>query len=259
MLLKFIKYIFQNGGFNPPSWNLGLPVINIRKINSAVCKLFKKVCRLLESTFWLKLTPKFPITVLPFSKNCFQVPTLSIYGVNYLLMSDVLVTFMYVPHCAASNRITPARLWRDEPLARAGGRTGPTLKWPLPSSSVLCFFVWRDGMLAFSDNAGVKLLGRINEALVARSGHAGQPCGQQRMSGHSGQCACAVHEFNWLVLRPLWVMQVWVWTRLFGRRRQIVELTGVRAIFQLLPLHTYLWSVQRKGPWNCQIWLCYRK
>ena len=31
---------------------------------------------------------------------------MSIYGVNYLLMSDVLVTFMYVPHCAAAfNRI----------------------------------------------------------------------------------------------------------------------------------------------------------
>ena len=43
-------------------------------------------------------------------------------------MSDVLVTFMYVPHCAGSNRLTPAR---TPGRARAGARrVGPV---PVPA------------------------------------------------------------------------------------------------------------------------------
>ena len=43
-------------------------------------------------------------------------------------MSDVLVTFMYVPHCAGSNRLTPARVpGRARAVVR---RVGPA---PVPA------------------------------------------------------------------------------------------------------------------------------
>ena len=79
-----------------PSWNLVQPVINIPKINRAPAKLFEKVSRGSTISKGRNNPPDLRHTHSASAKNCFQAPPRSLYGVNYLLMRDVLVTFMYV-------------------------------------------------------------------------------------------------------------------------------------------------------------------
>ena len=79
-----------------PSWILVHPVINIRKINRLPVELFKKVSRQTGRSKRRNNQAELSRTHSSSAKNCFQAPPRSLYGVNYLLMRDVLVTFMYV-------------------------------------------------------------------------------------------------------------------------------------------------------------------
>ena len=107
-------------------------MINIRKINRLPGELFKKVSRRTASSKRRNNLGGLRRTHLASAKNCFQAPLRSLYGVNYLLMRDVLVTFMYVPlaggNCARSQcdaasqqqRAAPAR-----PRSLSGFWRGP--------------------------------------------------------------------------------------------------------------------------------------
>ena len=129
-----------------PSWILVHPVINIRKINRLPVELFKKVSRQTKRGKRRNNRADLSRTHLSSAKNCFQAPPRSLCGVNYLLMRDVLVTFMYVllagGNCARSQ-------------CDAASQSGPHRPGP-PA----VFFVW---LLA---RAGPALLTRLVAACL---------------------------------------------------------------------------------------------
>ena len=114
-----------------PSWNLVQPVINIPKINRAPAKLFEKVSRGSTISKGRNNPPDLRHTHSASAKNCFQAPPRSLYGVNYLLMRDVLVTFMYVQLAGGRLSARPLTQPRRAPVfvrlvARTAGFSDPT-------------------------------------------------------------------------------------------------------------------------------------
>ena len=144
-----------------PSWILVHPLINIRKINRLPGELFKKVSRRMPSSKRRNNQADLRRTHSASAKNCFQARPRSLYGVNYLLMRDVLVTFMYVPLAGGQLRARSTGLTQP----RGPQRPGPDAL--LLSGPVFVRLLARTG--GFSDPTRRLLRRRMSSARAGAS------------------------------------------------------------------------------------------